>query len=348
MNLNETLVRTVTEQKKLLLTFAGHQKPKVRCCSAAVIMEELEMTREAFQKWIRVNLKHQVFMEVEEKCKRLQSLLDRREKLSAHLLQLCRSVFLWSLLCALNSGIVNLIHLLVSCKCCKRKTCLFKTIRVRDYAWKVTSLTAVKYWITLRDLIFFSSRLDSFSWCNSRGRSVSSLSSCIWSMEAPMCSSPLPLGLSWPRCSQITFPDLRSWVLTPSRQVWAPVRWSGGVCTWPECTNALSAWLPLGTLGVTGVISNGNMLKRSASRCARGPEVEAPIRVLLAVLALVLLWSCSNFHFCRSVARCEALVKKQYSFLGWEYTEPDSDDDQNATGCGEVSSMKEKPRVSGR
>lgn len=35
-------------------------------------------------------------------------------------------------------------------------------------------------------------------------------------------------------------------------------------------------------------------------------------------------------------------MKKQYSFLGWEYTEPDSDDDQNATGCGEVSSIKEK------
>lgn len=80
----------------------------------------------------------------------------------------------------------------------------------------------------------------------------------------------------------------------------------------------------------------------SASRCARGPEVEAPISVLLTVLALVLLWSCSNFHFCRSVARCEALVKKQYSFLGWEYTEPDSGDDQKATG-GEVSSIKEKP-----
>lgn len=67
------------------------------------------MTREAFQKWIRVNLKHQVFMEVEEKCKVLQSLLDRREKLCAHLLQLCRSVFLLRRLCALNSGVVNLI-----------------------------------------------------------------------------------------------------------------------------------------------------------------------------------------------------------------------------------------------
>lgn len=82
-----------------------------------------------------------------------------------------------------------------------------------------------------------------------------------------------------------------------------------------------------------------------ASRCARGPEVEASISVLLTVLALVLLWSCSNFHFCRSVARCEALVKEQYSLLGWEYTGPDSDDDQNPTGCGEVSSIKEKLHV---
>lgn len=64
--------------------------------------------------------------------------------------------------------------------------------------------------------------------------------------------------------------------------------------------------------------------------------------MLLTVLALVLLWSCSNFHFCRSVARCEALVKEQYSLLGWEYTGPDSDDDQSPTGCGEVSSIKEK------
>lgn len=89
------------------------------------------MTREAFQRWIRANLKHQVFMEVEEKCKLLQSLLDRREQLSAHLLQLCRSVSFR--LCAVNSGGVN------------------------------SNDAAVKYWIALRDLIFFSPRLDSFS-----------------------------------------------------------------------------------------------------------------------------------------------------------------------------------------
>lgn len=39
-------------------------------------------------------------------------------------------------------------------------------------------------------------------------------------------------------------------------------------------------------------------------------------------------------------------MKKQYSLLGWEYTEPDSDDDQNPTGCGEVSSIKEKLHAS--
>lgn len=97
--------------------------------TAAVIMEELEMTTEAFQKWIKMNLKHRVFMEVEEKCKLLQSLLDRRERLSAQLLQLCRSVFLLYLLWGWK---FDLIHLLVSCKCCKRETCVFKTVRVRN------------------------------------------------------------------------------------------------------------------------------------------------------------------------------------------------------------------------
>lgn len=54
----------------------------------------MEMTKEDFQKWIRMNLKHELLMEVEDKCKLLQSLLDRREKLSVLLLQLCRSVFI--------------------------------------------------------------------------------------------------------------------------------------------------------------------------------------------------------------------------------------------------------------
>lgn len=38
----------------------------------------------------------------------------------------------------------------------------------------------------------------------------------------------------------------------------------------------------------------------------------------------------------RSVAACEAVVKKQYSLLGWEYREIDSDDDNNVTGCGKM------------
>ena len=37
----------------------------------------------------------------------------------------------------------------------------------------------------------------------------------------------------------------------------------------------------------------------------------------------------------RSVAECEEMVKKQYSSLGWEYSNTDSDDD-NAEGCGEM------------
>lgn len=37
----------------------------------------------------------------------------------------------------------------------------------------------------------------------------------------------------------------------------------------------------------------------------------------------------------RSVAACEAIVKKQYSLLGWEYRDTDSDDDKIA-GCGKM------------
>lgn len=36
----------------------------------------------------------------------------------------------------------------------------------------------------------------------------------------------------------------------------------------------------------------------------------------------------------QSVSACEAMVKKQYSLLGWEYRDTDSDDDDNTTGCG--------------
>ncbi|XP_039976940.1 histone-lysine N-methyltransferase SETDB1-B-like isoform X2 [Xiphias gladius] len=37
---------------------------------------------------------------------------------------------------------------------------------------------------------------------------------------------------------------------------------------------------------------------------------------------------------CESVAACEATVKKQYSLLGWEYKDTDSDDDDDITDCG--------------
>lgn len=40
------------------------------------------------------------------------------------------------------------------------------------------------------------------------------------------------------------------------------------------------------------------------------------------------------FMFCRSVATCEALVKNQYSLLGWEYRDADSEDNQNLADCG--------------
>lgn len=40
--------------------------------------------------------------------------------------------------------------------------------------------------------------------------------------------------------------------------------------------------------------------------------------------------------FCRAVETCEAIVKKQYSLLGWEYKDTNSDDDNNITDCGKV------------
>ncbi|XP_044190989.1 histone-lysine N-methyltransferase SETDB1-A-like isoform X1 [Thunnus albacares] len=48
----------------------------------------------------------------------------------------------------------------------------------------------------------------------------------------------------------------------------------------------------------------------------------------------------ANFlKLCESVAACEAIVKKQYSLLGWEYRDTDSDDDDdNIKGCGSIPS----------
>lgn len=40
------------------------------------------------------------------------------------------------------------------------------------------------------------------------------------------------------------------------------------------------------------------------------------------------------FVICRSVATCEALVKNQYSLLGWKYSEADSGDSQNLADYG--------------
>ena len=52
------------------------------------------------------------------------------------------------------------------------------------------------------------------------------------------------------------------------------------------------------------------------------------------------------FVSCRSVTACEAIVKKQYSLLGWEYRDTDSDDDDdNINGCGKmqiIESMKKQ------
>lgn len=66
-------------------------------------------------------------------------------------------------------------------------------------------------------------------------------------------------------------------------------------------------------------------------------EPEASEASKLAIWVL-LFWALAMlkllFVICRSVATCEALVKNQYSLLGWEYSEADSDDNQNLAGCG--------------
>lgn len=62
--------------------------------------------------------------------------------------------------------------------------------------------------------------------------------------------------------------------------------------------------------------------------------------VKYSCLPQVFLYVLCFIHFVlmsfRSVAACEAIVKKQYSFLGWEYRETDSDDDDNITGYGKM------------
>lgn len=57
---------------------------------------------------------------------------------------------------------------------------------------------------------------------------------------------------------------------------------------------------------------------------------------LLSVLAVLCKCSLILLMFFRSVAACEAVVKKQYALLGWEYRDTDSDDDYNVTVCGKM------------
>ncbi|XP_041811697.1 histone-lysine N-methyltransferase SETDB1-B-like isoform X2 [Chelmon rostratus] len=46
-----------------------------------------------------------------------------------------------------------------------------------------------------------------------------------------------------------------------------------------------------------------------------------------------------------SVAACEAIVKKQYSLLGWDYRDTDSDEDDNITGGGNTPPSQREPDV---
>ncbi|XP_051246529.1 histone-lysine N-methyltransferase SETDB1-B-like isoform X2 [Dicentrarchus labrax] len=55
--------------------------------------DEIEMTKEELQKWIRAKVKNNLFStHVQEKCDLLQSLLERRESQAAHLRKLYKSV----------------------------------------------------------------------------------------------------------------------------------------------------------------------------------------------------------------------------------------------------------------
>ncbi|XP_068189659.1 histone-lysine N-methyltransferase SETDB1-B-like [Antennarius striatus] len=56
--------------------------------------DEMEMSREELQKWIRGKVKkHSLLLNVQDKCKLLHSLLERRQKRASLLLKLCESVF---------------------------------------------------------------------------------------------------------------------------------------------------------------------------------------------------------------------------------------------------------------
>ncbi|XP_067468745.1 histone-lysine N-methyltransferase SETDB1-A-like isoform X1 [Thunnus thynnus] len=69
------------------------------------------------------------------------------------------------------------------------------------------------------------------------------------------------------------------------------------------------------------------------------PDVLEKCNLLLSLLERREKQAAKLLKLCKSVTACEAIVKKQYSLLGWEYRDTDSDDDDdNINGCGSIPS----------
>ncbi|XP_061886033.1 histone-lysine N-methyltransferase SETDB1-A isoform X1 [Entelurus aequoreus] len=63
------------------------------------------------------------------------------------------------------------------------------------------------------------------------------------------------------------------------------------------------------------------------------PDVQEKCKLLRCLLEKRKTQADRLLKLCTSVAECEAIVKKQYALLGWEYKDDDSDDDDDITCC---------------
>ncbi|XP_062291990.1 histone-lysine N-methyltransferase SETDB1-A-like [Scomber scombrus] len=68
------------------------------------------------------------------------------------------------------------------------------------------------------------------------------------------------------------------------------------------------------------------------------PDVLEKCNLLQSLLDMREEQAVNFLKLCESVMACEAIVKKQYALLGWEYrdTDSDDDDDDNITGSGTI------------
>ncbi|XP_069032856.1 histone-lysine N-methyltransferase SETDB1-B-like isoform X1 [Embiotoca jacksoni] len=64
------------------------------------------------------------------------------------------------------------------------------------------------------------------------------------------------------------------------------------------------------------------------------PDVPEKCTVLQSLLEKIEEQTADLLRLCKSVAACEEIVRKQYSLLGWTYSDTDSDDDDNPRVCG--------------